>query len=206
MRRILYFHLMLLVLIGSSVDGTAQRKKPAKGSAPQSAADYFPERWKEFSPEDGTFKILFPGTPKESTADENFSPDRYPTYYASYKSFLSYVAMYIEYDGDIENPASANETFDRARDKIISVSARFKESPRIIKEEDVSVEGHPGRFLLVDLANDKFVWHKFIIVKNRFYFLQVEMLKGNPRAGSDYEKIAMRFLNSFRLLVKQEKA
>lgn len=206
MRKILYFHLMLLVLIGSSVDGVAQRRKPDKGSTPQPADDYFPERWKEFSPEDGTFRILFPGTPKESTVDENFSPDRYPTYYASYKSFLSYVALHIEYDGEIENPASAKEVFDRARNKIISVSAELKESPRIIKEEDISFEGHPGRFLQVALSNNKVTWNKFIIVKNRFYFLQVEMLKRATRAGNDYEKIAMRFLNSFRLLIKQEKA
>ncbi len=202
MRKILYFHLMLLVLIGSSIDGIAQRKK----SAPQPADDYFPERWKEFSSEDGTFRILFPGTPKESNADENFSPGRYPIYYAIYKSFLSYMALYAEYDGDIENPASANAIFDRARNKIISVSAELKESPRIIKDEDISFEGHPGRFLQVALSNNKVTWNKFIIVKNRFYFLQVEMLKGASRAGNDYEKIAMRFLNSFRLPVKQEKA
>ncbi len=197
---------MLLVLIGSSVDGIAQRKKPAKGSAPQSAADYFPDRWKEFSPEDGTFKILFPGTPKESTVDENFSPDRHPTYYVIYKSFLSYLALYIEYEGDIENPASAKEIFDSACNKAISIAIELKESPRIIKEVDISVEGHPGRFFQIGLRNNKFVWHKFVIVKNRIYFLQVEVLKGAARAGNDYEKPAMHFLNSFRLLVKQEKA
>jgi hypothetical protein len=191
-----------MILFGSSVVGLAQQKKPAKVSPPPSANDYFPERWKEFSSKDGTFKILFPGTPKESTIDDNAAPDSYPTYYASYKSFLSYSALYVEYDEDIENPAAAKQAFDRARNSALSTATQLRESPRIIKEEDISVEGHPGRFLQMGLSNNKAVWIKFVVVKNRFYYLQVEMLNGPSRTCNDYEKIAMRFLDSFRLIVK----
>jgi hypothetical protein len=199
MRRTVQPIFILALICGSSVSGIAQLKKPAQ---PPRAADPSLQRSEEFISREGRFSVLFPGTPKESAPDDNYSPDRYPMYYVTYKSAASYMVMYIDYPEMIDSSALAKAYMDRARDAGLSAADRAGDHPQLVKEMDIAFEGHRGRFFQINLASNKILRGNFIVVRNRFYYIEVITPTGQSKARgakTDYERMAMRFLNSFHL-------
>jgi len=123
-------------------------------------------------------------------------------YYATYQSSIKYSAIYIQYPENLEAPVVAKDVLDRARDAGIVSSAEAQERPRILSETDTSFEGHPARLLRIVMSEGRTTWCRFVLVKNRFYFLEAVFPKprGKGSAAEDYEKIARFFLDSFRLI------
>jgi hypothetical protein len=107
--------------------------------------------------------------------------------------------VYVDYPSNVEDPSVVKKFFDEMRDSGIANIANG--SPRIIKETDLSVSGHPGRFLQIELADGTVLRVKYIVLKNRVYNLIATSRKAHPNvmgSENDYQEIAMAFLDSFQ--------
>jgi hypothetical protein len=168
---------------------------------PPPANDYFPQRWKEFTSIEGRFKILFPGTPQQSSETiANPSGRQLSFHRLTYKSFISYRVTYADYAKPIDDPETVKKFFDTIRDGTLSGVTQF--NPRVLHEADFSLDGHPGRFIEMELAGNLIVRIKWVAVKERLYYVAVNAPKGHVDAlegKNGYEKIAMSFLDSFKL-------
>jgi len=190
--------LLLLLLFGASVVGASQARRPTNAHPSQGDSAF--ARWVEFKSKEGKFTILFPDAPKVRTPDDDEPIGGLLMYYATYQSSIKYSAIYIEYPENLEAPVVAKDVLDRARDAGIAASAEAQERPRILSETDINFEGHPARLLRIAMSGGRSTWCKFIVVKNRFYFLEVVLPKPHGKtSGDEATKIARFFLDSFRL-------
>jgi hypothetical protein len=192
--------LVPLLVFGASVVGANQARRPTTAHPAQNDSAF--ARWVEFKSKEGKFTILFPSAPKVRTPDDHELVDGLPMYYATYQSSIKYSAIYIDYPENLEAPVVSKDVLDRARDAGIAGSAEAQERPRILSETDINFEGHPARLLRIAMSGGRSTWCKFIVVKNRFYFLEVVLPKPNGKtSGAEaQEKIARFFLDSFRLI------
>jgi hypothetical protein len=191
-----------LILIGWVQSVGAQQTKGRL--VPTPADDYFPQRWKEFRSA-GQYRVLFPGIPKESTSTVTSAAGNVMVHRVSYESFISYTVMSTRYPAEVESLSTIKAFMDQLRDA--SLAAVAEAHPRIVRESDVSLDGHPGRFIQVELANNSVIRFKWIAVRNRVYFLYITTPKGHRTGGeaeNDYEKIALSFIDSFQLLPRTE--
>lgn len=192
--------LLILISLGASVVGASQARRSRNARSTQVDSAF--ARWVEFKSREGKFTILFPGAPKVRTPDDDEPVGGLPMYYATYQSSVKYTAMYIEYPENLETPVVAKDVLDRARDAGVASSADAQERPRILSETDITFEGHPARLLRIAMSGSKTTWCKIVLVKNRFYFLEVVLPKPHSKGSGaqEYEKIARFFLESFRLI------
>ncbi len=106
-----------------------------------------------------------------------------------------------QYPAEIEKQSTIKDFLDELRDGSLAAVAAGK--PKLVSETDITLNGHPGRILQVEFANNSVVRFKWIAVKDRVYFLYIITPKGRKNvmgAENDYEKIATTFMDSFRLL------
>lgn len=181
----------------------AQQNKSTSGPPPppRPADDYFPQRWKDFLSKEGKFKIRFPGIPKESSTERESNGIKLIVRSVNYKSFILYGVTYTDYPQNVDDPSTVKNFLDNVRNGGLSGIARTK--PQIIRESDISVNGHPGRFLQVEMSGQAVLSVKYVAFKNRLYMIGVTTPKGYRNAlgaDPDYEKIAMSFLDSFQLI------
>lgn len=158
---------------------------------PPPAKDYFPDRWDEYTSEQGGFKIRFPGKPKEE-----FSPAG--VHFLSYKGLLDYRVSYADEPELSDTPESAKQYLQEMKSASRELGKYSNE--RIVMEKDVMVDGHPGYFTYVESTNG-WVRIQQVVVGRRVYTIVVEGRKGRPEEleGKDnFEKVAMGFINSFK--------
>jgi hypothetical protein len=168
---------------------------------PPPANDYFPQKWKEFLSVEGKFKIRFPGIPKESSTERESNGIKLIVRSVNYKSFILYGVTYTDYPQNVDDPSIVKNFLDNVRNGGLSGIAETK--PRIIKESNISVNGHPSRFLQVEMDGKAILRAKYVAFKNRLYIVGVTTPKGHQNAlgaENDYEKIAMSFLDSFQII------
>ena len=107
---------------------------------------------------------------------------------------------YRDYPANLELPNLIKRVLDDARDRGL---ARFaKAEPHILSETDVSVDGHPGRLVRVEVK-DQILQFKILVVTTRTYLLMLGTPK-LPSAKSEHEKLATRFFDSFKLMIPLE--
>jgi hypothetical protein len=163
-----------------------------------SVKDYFPDKWDEYTSEQGRFRIRFPGKPKDE-----FSP--VGVNFLSYNGLLDYRVSYVDEPDLTDDPNSVKQYLDESRStslEIIKISGE-----RIIKEKAVTIDGHPGYFLHTESAKS-WVRSQELVVGKRVYTIIVEGRKGwvNEVEGKDdFEKVAMAFINCFKLIPSSAK-
>ena len=167
--------LLASLVFGTSVIGASQARRPTPTRPTQGDSEF--ARWVEFKSDQGKFTILFPDDPKVRTPDDHDLVGGLRMWYAIYQSSIKYSAIYIEYPENLEAPVTAKDVFDRSRDAGMASSAGAKERPRLLSETDMILEGHPARLLRIAMSGGRSTWCKFIIVKHRFYFLEVVLPK-----------------------------
>lgn len=197
-----HLSLAILIVLNFSV-GAGTEGSQTKSAQPRQMDSTF-ARWVEFKSKEGKFTILFPDSPKVRTPDDEPWDGGLPMYYATYQSSIKYTAIYIEYPEMLESPMVAKDVLDRARDAGLASSAQSRERPSILSETDTSFEGHPAKLLRIAMSGGRTTWCKFVVVRNRFYFLEVVLPKpsGKVSEAKTYEKIARFFLDSFRLTLE----
>jgi hypothetical protein len=185
--------ILLLLLLCAPFSLTRPVTLAQEPRAPLSdTSDYFPEKWVEYSSEPGRFRIRFPGKPKDE-----FSVG---VHYISYGGLLQYRVSYVDEPELAGNPDSAKRylrEMKAASDAITTMS-----NERIVKEREVTVNGYPGYFTHVETAKG-WVRDLQLVVGQRVYTIVVEGRKArpnDPEGKDDFEKLAMAFINSFKLI------
>lgn len=199
MRRLpIYLTLFVLLLGAASV--RAQGGPPPPPPPPPSP-DYFPEQWKEYVYEVDNVRFRFPVEPEVTTASTNES---FGTVTNRHYRRRSFVRMQLSVH---EFPAHADFEAEGAKGLLAqmveaSLAEIKDENPKVIKESDITVDGHAGKFLHIETGSGKSIRYKFFLVRNRMYNSYAEVKKG-ARHGhnfeNDFEKVAMGFLDSIRL-------
>ena len=199
MRHLTFYLTLFIVLLGAT-PVFAQSEPPPP---PPPSPDYFPERWREYVFEQDNVKFRFPVEPRVTTSstNESFGTVKSQNYHR--QSFLVLDLTVNEFPAgtDFEKVMPAKELLEKMRDAGLAEVKEF--SPKVIKESDITVDGHPGKFLHVETSNGKSIRAKFFVVKNRMYFSYAEVNKGEKHGfnyENDFEKVAMGFLDSIKLV------
>ncbi len=154
--------------------------------------------WKEFSSAKGRFKIQFPGTPVESSLPAGSSG---LMHVAGYKSAALYSAMYLDYFDPPKDFVAVMELLDNLRLGEFESTEKAGMNPKLLSECSVSLDGYPGRFLVLEFGNNQIYRRKTVVVKNRVYVITATAPKDDPHGGNNsYEALSLRFINSFSLL------
>lgn len=186
--------LILLVMFAFRVTATAQPAPP-----PPPAPDYFPDKWKEYIYENDGVKIKFPVEPVitletgEAANGIKFTTRKYVR-----SSFVGLQLWVIEYPSNL---VSGKEAL--AKTWASAIEGIKAKSPKIIKETDISVDGHGGTFIHLETNDGAVTRLKFFIIANRAYYLFAAVRKGEKHGfnhENDFEKVAMGFLDSVRFI------
>jgi hypothetical protein len=174
----------------------AQAQEPLPPPPP--AKDYFPDKWDEYTSEQGRFRISFPGKPKAESSPVGVE-------FLSYSGVLEYRVSYVDEPDLTDDPNSVKRYLEET--KAASQLIANIGNERIIKEKAVTIDGHPGYFLHVE-STKAWVRTVEIVGGKRVYTIVVEGRKGRPNeleGKDDFEKLAMGFINSFKLIPSSAK-
>lgn len=172
----------------------AQKKEIVEPPPPSD--EYFPQKWINHVSNSGKFKIKFPKKPREYSDVQNGPGGRSTVFFAEHKGLLLYVASY----GDSDAHISDAKLF-LAEISDMWLDANSARNLQVVKNEDVTFNGYPEKFLHVETEKDV-VRIRWITVKQRIYYQFVAAPKRqNAKDGvSGYDKLAMAFLDSFELI------
>ncbi|HEX5884641.1 MAG TPA: hypothetical protein VFY67_08840 [Pyrinomonadaceae bacterium] len=189
--------LTALTFFACAIGGIAQQQAPI--TSPASSAATIP---KEYVSTDGRFKVLFPAKPNEihETIDSPMGKVPFHMLICPFTSTVSYHVFYMDYPIDLEQAGLVKKALDSARQG--SLSRIAKEDPHIVEESDISIDGHAGRFLRIELKGDAVARMRYFVVGNRVYVVGLGSPKQNPKVvepANDYETIATRFMDSFKI-------
>lgn len=148
--------------------------------------------WKEFTPKDGSFTVLFPGSPTELKKTV-----KTPTGVVDVLLFEmsvspgdgKFIVGWSEFpDGSIK-AGTEDKRLDNARDgAVASCKGTLK------REKSLLLGGHPGRELHIEIEGKAMVVMRMYAVKNRLYQL-VAVGSADWVTSQD----AAKFLTSFKL-------
>jgi hypothetical protein len=192
--------LIVLTFFTGIVPVMAQEKKPILPAGAQTVIIDGPSGT-EYVSAAGRFKIRFPGVPQEFEGTYDTKLGQIASHLVMLAADITHAVNYTDYPMNIEQPELVKGVLDNARDGGLARVA--KEEPRILSETDVSIEGHPARFLRVELKGDAIIRYKFVVVGNRVYVLSVGTPK-RPDAQAEYERLATTFFDSFKLMTPLE--
>lgn len=158
---------------------------------------------KEYSSSEGRFKVLFSScTVNEIHGTPDTKVGKIPFHMIMCVSpTITYSVVYSDYPIDLDTPDRVRDALDSARAG--SLSRVAKEDPHIIKEFDISIDGHPGRFLQIELKGDAMIRMRCFVAANRVYVYGAGTPKKKPTvvdATNDYEAITTRFMDSFKII------
>lgn len=154
--------------------------------------------WKEFSSAEGRFKVQFPGTPIESSLPAGSSG---LMHVLSYKSAAVYSAMYLDYVETPKDFVAVIELLDSLRLGEFETAEKGGMNPKLLSETTLSLDGYPGRMLVLEFSTNQIYRRKMVIVKNRVYVMTATAPKDDPKVSNNsYEAVSLKFINSFRLM------
>ena len=170
----------------------------AQDGPPPAAPDYSPEAWKEYSFKEENVRFRFPVEPKktELTGGKGFRFER--------RSFMNFSLEVSDAGIDV----STNK--DSQKKYLILISMILEESAsgdgtKILKNEDTTVDTIPAKFFVMESKDGTVTRAKIFILKDKVYSAQTSVKKGQHHGfnwENDFEKPAMAFLDSVRLISK----
>lgn len=162
---------------------------------PSPSNEYFPDKWHDYVSNGGKFRIKFPKIPRESSEIQEGAGGKSTVYIAEHKGILYYVTTYADSASHISDAKGflngiSNQWLD----------ANSARKLQVIKNEDISFNGKPGKFLQVETTKDV-VRVRWIVVKDRIYyqFIAAPKHENAMESKNGYEKLATAFFNSFEL-------
>lgn len=190
--------LLALVLFACTTLSMAQQRPPLT-----SGPALPPRLPKEYSSSEGRFKVMLPRCTLheiDETPDSKLGKLAFHMLMCVSDS-VTYSVSYVDYPLDLDTPDLVKKALDSSREG--SLKRVATEDPRIIKEADISLDGHPGRFLQVELKGDAMVRMRYFLVANRVYVVGAGTPKKKPQgvnATIDYETLATSFMDSFKII------
>ena len=150
-----------------------------------------------FSSPDAAFRIDFPAKPVEQRYSIDSPAGKLEVQSYKYVGSASYFVSYTDYPSAIDGAGVANAALEHARDGGVR-----QVNGRLIKEAVISIQGHPGRLLVVDSPNGgpqgSMITNKVYLVGRRLYSMQVAIPK-NTHKSQSLDAAAEKFLDSFKL-------
>jgi hypothetical protein len=162
--------------------------------------------WKEFSSTEGKYRIQFPGTPFQWSLPLEALRTPSTFYLTAYSSSGQYTVMYLDY---AETPTQTDSAglknfLDDLRDGQKDRQEQTGGKLSVVSETDITFDGYPGRFMVADINGIAIYRVKTIVVKHRVYCITVLMPRDpNVSDTKVYEKLSMKFINSFDLMKEQ---
>ena len=153
------------------------------------------QNWEKFVSPDGAFAIMFPQKPVESQYSMDSPAGKLVIHSYKYIGTASYFLSYTDYPAPIDRPENKKtEALDHTREGGLRAV-----NGRLLSQSDISINGHPGRLIVVDSPNGgpdgSLIRNKVYLVGNRLYSMQVAIPKGAQVTDTAAEK----FLDSFEL-------
>lgn len=152
------------------------------------------QNWEKFVSPEGAFAIMFPQKPVESQYSMESPAGKLVVHSYKHVGTASYFLSYTDYPAPIDGPEHKTEALDHAREGGLRAV-----SGRLLSQTDISINGYPGRFIVVDSPNGgpngSLIQNKVYLVGSRLYSMQVAIPKGAPVSNTAAEK----FLDSFEL-------
>ena len=195
--------LLLLAVAGEALACPAQSRRESRTpKRPPSVGADAPERWKEFSSEEGGFIVSFPGIPQQSSVPVTLSAGESLLHVVAYKSTsIIYAVMYISCPVDANDAEAVGDYFDNLRIGELESKSSVGRSPHVSSETAMPLDQYPGRFLQIDFK-DEVYRRRAVIAKGRLYVLTATASTRAARASAaakKYESLSLKFLNSFDL-------
>jgi hypothetical protein len=164
---------------------------PSSSQRPSSPPrDYLPNKWDEYTSEQGRFRIRFPGKPTEELSPVD-------VHFLSYSGLLDYRVSYVDESELNDDLSSAKRYLQETKSATLELTRISGE--RIVRERSVTVDGHPGYFSHVESATG-WICSQEIVVGKRVYTIIVEGRKNVLAGNHRVEKVALGFINSFKLI------
>lgn len=160
-----------------------------------------PGTWKEFSSAVGRFKVQYPGTPVESSLPAGSSG---LMHVAAYKSAAAYSAMYLDYFETPKDFVAVMELLDSLRLGEFETAVKAGMNPKLLSETTLSLDGYPGRFLVLEFSNNQIYRRKMVVVKNRVYAITATAPKDDNTSNNNYEALSLKFINSICLFAQPD--
>ena len=146
--------------------------------------------WKEFHSNEGRFTVTMPGDPSQdsSTVKTAIGPVDIHMFHHD-EIFLSFLVGYSDFPQRPELIYNTDKMFDGARNEIVR-----KENATVKSEQPITVDGCPGRLIILEKDQNLTMKIKMIWQQPRLY--QVVIAANDIRAGStDID----RFMDSFKM-------
>ena len=191
--------ILIAIFLGFAVNSFLGQVSPPP---PPPSPAYSPESWKEFTYQADNLKIRFPAEPQIEIQREKTQAGTIIIHNYKYQSFLSLNLVVTEFPSliNFEELMPMKETLSKMREDGL---AQLKEyNPKVIKESDLTIDGHSARFMQVETSRGDVTRIKYFVVKNRMYYLFATVKKGDRHGfnfENDFEKLAMAFLDSIKL-------
>jgi hypothetical protein len=168
-----------------------------QGDPPPALPDYSPNLWSEYSYPQDNIRFRFPVKPiieQESlvAGGKNIPVRRYKR-----GSFMKF-SMVVTDQGTRKMEENINKSNDFLDILVMSTVGTNK----ILREEPVSIDGHPGRFFAYETNNGFLVRGKLFVVGTKIYVAEAEVKKGEqrgPNSENEFEVPAMSFLDSIHV-------
>ncbi|HEX6188031.1 MAG TPA: hypothetical protein VFZ40_08115 [Pyrinomonadaceae bacterium] len=191
---------MATALFAAIVAVLVAPSNPGQAPPPPPALDYFPQKWKEFTYESDNMRVRFPAAPKLTTKIQPLSFGTETSRVYSHRSFIELNLSVYEYAPAVDFEKTP-DILQRIREEGLARNGKF--SPQIIKEADIMIDGYAGKFIHLEASNGEVLRCKYFVTKNRMYFMYASVKKGSKHGTNyenDFEKVAMAFLDSLRLI------
>ena len=171
---------------------------------PTPAADFAFEQWKEYISKEGAFRVLMPGVPTELSQPIEDKPGSAVAYVVSLTTKTAeYSVTFTSFGRDLETMQPSKVTLDGLRDRML-----LKESGKLVSEEDVLLDGHPGRSVVIEVVDGIFR-DRWFLVKDRLYGISIFTPTANAATAANLEgirkaqdSIGKQFLESFKLVTQ----
>jgi hypothetical protein len=157
--------------------------------------------WENFVTPDGACKIMFPDKPQEQQYFIESPAGKLEVHSYKYTGSASYFLSYTDYPDSIDKPELSTLALDHARDGSLR-----QVNGRLISEANISIQGHPGRLIVVESPNGgpsgSLIRNNVYLVGRRLYSMQVAILQSGDtsvQTSHSLDSATLKFLNSFEL-------
>ena len=152
-----------------------------------------PAVWQEFSSTEGNFAILMPGTPsyEKKNSTTVLGPIDMHMFTLNIKRDAAYLIMYSDYP-EIVTRAKPDDLLDGGRD-----GALANTKGRLISEQNMSLDGFPGREIVIEVPGKGLMKLRAFMVRRRLF----QIIAVGTKEMVEHED-AGRYLTSFRLLTR----
>jgi hypothetical protein len=195
MKRLITVTLAALVIVAALSFVSAQQPPPPPPLSP----DYIPNAWKEYSFTDDNIRFRFPVHP--TRVESTMGQEKHPSSSYTRDSFLYFSLIVTSHPAGVGGGVDEKVKIDAGMNRMLGgIKSR---EPKMLAQQDVSVDGHPCKFLKIETNDGLILRIKFFSAQNRLYIGQVVTRKG-ARHGvnweNDFEIPAMGFLDSLHLI------